>query len=365
MRVTRRFGCTLSVFCVLLAVCSIIYINRNGTFFNRTNQIRSQTSIYQIESTREHSFFIYESSLLIANNEGLTLINSSGAVVWELEIVTKSPIVKVAGKYILVADRDGNNVYIASNGRIVAKVSIEQSIINANVNPHGVFTIVSTETGYKNKVTVYTTKGEEFYTWKVSENYILDTAVSRNGRYLAASTISTAEDKLSGGVVIIDIDNSSLVAENSFDNKFYVGLVFNDDNSLVAIGDNDAKIFSVKGEEIRTINYYDRTLQKFDYSAGDNIVLSFLNGRNTSTIESYSAKGIIKGKCELEFTADFLGAANSRIMACSKREVVLTTHNGSIKKDVTLPKDFRWAGLLPNRRELFVICGNSIELVAL
>ena len=50
--------------------------------------------------------------MYFVNTDKVTICNNSGGMVAEKEIVTSNPVVKQSGKYVVVGDVGGTNVYI-------------------------------------------------------------------------------------------------------------------------------------------------------------------------------------------------------------------------------------------------------------
>ena len=361
----RRFVFVVSLLVLIIILAGLLYQNRNQRILGAVSVDVSEHIIYRIESTRQHNFYMYGKNLLIANNEGLTLIDKSGSVVWHLRLLVKSPIVKISGKYILVADSGGHSVTLVSNGKILASKMMEREILTARVNEKGYFAVITDEIGYKSKVWLYTRAGKEEYKWSISADYIVSIDISKNGKRLAASLVSTADDKLTSVVTIKDVDKETTLIEKTYPEKIYQEVKFLGDNSLIAIGESDTVKIDLKGNQEWVIDYGGKVLEHYDYKNDSNLVLAFRNSQNASAIEVYGKAGDKRGESNVDYHVSMLGVAADTIAASGIRQIGMYTHKGSIKTCIGTQSDFKWVGLTSDRGGVFVVSGNNIAYLKL
>lgn len=356
-RIVRSFSVLICIllFVFLLRLCFSFFASKKDTYIDV-----SKNKIYQIETSRNHDFFIYGKHLLMVSNEKITCINNHGGVVWEDVLSFNNPVVKTAGSYVVIAEQNGTRIMLVSKGSVLCEFDSSGSIFTVDVNHKGFFTVVDSESGYRNKLSVYNSSGRLIYTWKISDSYVLTSDVSGNGRYLAVSMVDTSQTGMRGILSLVDMHSASVVFREEFDNRLYLSVIFDSRNVFSAVGDIDSVCFSTNGKLIWSIDYEDRQLQAFSHRKGENFVLAFHNGSNTSTIESYSPSGVLRGSRILDFSISKLDSKGNKIISSSESRIVLTNHRCDVKKKLTLSGDFYWCGISENGFSLFLVSGSSI-----
>lgn len=361
-KIFRPFVIFVLIFFFILLVyfCLKNFIIEKDTYIDV-----SENSIYHIETSRSHDFLIYGKYLLVVNNEKMRCINKLGSVVWELDLSFNNPIVKIAGNYIVIAEQDGTNVMLVSKGKVLCDFNTSGSIFTVDINEKGFFAVVESESGYKNKLSVYNSAGEGIYIWKVSSGYILTSDISKNGKFLAVSMVDTSDYGIRSTLALVDINSASLVFSHDFDDRLYLSLKFNSGRTFSAVGDVDSICFNGSGKLMWKIDYYDRQLQNFIHNNGENTVLAFHNGSNTSTIESYSPAGNLRGSIALDFSVNNLDSVGYKVVSSSERELILSNHKGKVRRKFIFSNDFHWKGISSDGSFLFLVSGNNVLYIKL
>lgn len=356
-KIIRSFKVLICIllFIFLLNFCFSFVASKKDTYIDV-----SKNKIYQIETSRNHDFFIYGNNLLMVSNERITCINSRGAVLWESTVSFNNPIVKTAGKYIAIAEQDGTKIMLVSRGNVLCDFDSSGNIFTVDVNHKGFFTVVESESGYRNKLAVYNSSGKLIYTWKISDSYVLTSDVSGSGRFLAVSMVDTSQSGVRGILSLVDMHSASAVFREEFDNRLYLSVKFSSGGAFSAVGDTDSVFYGTNGKLIRRVDYEDRQLHAFSHRKGENFAVAFRNGSNTSTVESYSPSGGLRGSRILDFVVSKLDSRDSKVISSSESKIILTNHRGDVKKRLAFSGDFYWCGLSGNGFSLFLVSGSSI-----
>ena len=363
MKISKKMWLILISLALILILASVVYINRNNPFFKRiSNSVPHE--IFTLDGTKQNYFDTYGDLLLIINNDGITALDKKGKLAFEVSAFTSQPLARVEGKYILLADQRGKEAYLINDGNIHANIRTEAEIITGSVSETGMFVLVTNDVGYRSKITVYNQKGEEVYAWKIGENYVIDACISKDGKKLAASVLSTANNDVSGGIAFADIPSEKVDTPQFFKDKIFTMVRFNNDNSLVAIGESSSMGFSSSGKQKWTIDYAGRLLQTFAFKLGTNLVLAFKNSANNTNLEIYSTgDGKKKGNGDLDYEVVSLDVVSDTILAVGARQISQFNHNGTERVRANTQRELRYGGLLNNRREVFVVGGTSVEVV--
>ena len=139
--------------------------------------------------------------LLKYTPDGVSYIDANANTVWSAGVDMKQPVAVVSGKYVAIADLNGNMVGVFNDEGPVSNLTMPYTICDVDVANQGAFAVVleSEETNYIN---LYNKKGEIVYEIQTTidkSGYPLDISISDDGEKLFTS--------------YLNIDNS--VAENS------------------------------------------------------------------------------------------------------------------------------------------------------
>lgn len=363
MKISKKMWLILAGLVVALISASIVYINRNHPFFRRISH-SVPNEIYRLDGTKQNYFNTYGNQLLVVNNDGIISLDNKGRTVFVVNAFTSQPLLRVEGEYILLADRRGKDAYLINKGNVISKINTDDAIITASISETGQFILVTDCVGYRAKITVYGQKGEEYFTWKIGENYVIDASISKNGKKLAASILSTANNDITGGIAFVDVSSQKVENTQYFKDKVFTTVKFNDNNTVVAIGESASMGFTANGKLKWNIDYGERLLQTFAYKPGSNLVLAFKNNENNTTLEVYApSDGKKKGSTNLNYEVLSLDIASDTILSVGARQISQFSQSGTERIRANTQRELRYGGLLKNRREAFLVGGTCVEII--
>jgi len=140
----------------------------------------------------ENGFAGYEpfgSNVLKYTKDGASYIDSRGKIVWSISYQMKSPVCYVNGSYAVIADRQGNSLYIC-NQRGQAETTLP--ILRASVSAHGV-TAVLLEDSTASYISFFKEDGSEL-DWLIKtvmskSGYLMDVSLSPEGSQVMVSNV--------------------------------------------------------------------------------------------------------------------------------------------------------------------------------
>ena len=93
----------------------------------------------------ENGFAGYEpfgSNVLKYTKDGASYIDSRGKIVWSISYQMKAPVCYVNGSYAVIADRQGNSLYICNQEGQRGQAETTLPILRASVSAHGVTAVL-------------------------------------------------------------------------------------------------------------------------------------------------------------------------------------------------------------------------------
>lgn len=180
----------------------------------------STLTTINIDLYSNQNIFAYGKYIAILNKNKLSEYTKDGQKLAELDINISIPIVHTSGKYMVIAEKNGQKIYLISGENIIWENSIEGNISEVNVNENGYVSIIIKNTTYKSVIVFYDLAGTEIFRRYISKNYAICTDISSNNKYLAIGEIDYSGTILKSFVTIISVEKAQQDPKNSIVNTY-------------------------------------------------------------------------------------------------------------------------------------------------
>lgn len=179
----------LIVVCVVFMTARYItdedFRNSFDTHVLRKEVSESKLGTIEINSDANPYIFAYDKYINVLSKNTLTEYTSNGAVFGKIDVNISIPLMDANEKYFVLAEKDGQKIYLISGSNIVWQNNLEGSISKVNVNSNGYVSVILTNTTYKSVILVFSPEGRELFRYYLSFDYAICTDVSLNNEYLA------------------------------------------------------------------------------------------------------------------------------------------------------------------------------------
>ncbi len=287
-------------------------------YYQKNYQYASYETAWQLE-LNEGSLVGYEgfgSNVLKYTKDGASYIDNKGATIWTESYEMKAPIVDVSGDYAVIADRQGNRIYICSTEGRQGQATTVLPVTQVAVSGTGIVAAVLEDSassyiyffekdGSPLDVQVKTTMG--------GGGYPIDISLSQNGTQMMSSYVHLSEGELGNRVVFYDFSEVGKNEPNrmvgGFDGEFAGTMVpevaYMADPYSCAFSGNGLTFFTSINraspeivsqvpveEEIQSVFYSD------EYAA---VVVRFTSGEFSNRLEGYKKDGTFVMKRDFTF----------------------------------------------------------------
>lgn len=258
---------------IALIITSIILYRENRdiqNFFdeNILKKTVTEKELISIEVASDSNKYIcaFSRYIGILNNNTLIAYNTYAKQEFSLNINITTPIFSSNGKYLTIAEKNGNKVYLVADKNIVWQNDIEGKIEKISVNQNGYIAVSVSQTSYKSIITTYSPEGKELCKTYLSTTYTADLAISSDNKYLAIAETNLSGIQIKSGIRIISIENAKAGLEDSTTYKAEVGedsiitsICYDSNNNLMCMLDD--KILKIgNGTQKQIIKYNENTL---------------------------------------------------------------------------------------------------------
>ncbi len=282
---------------------------------------------------------IYGTEILKVENQGyfyyvltdsqLAAFSTAGKKIFSVSHGYAHPVLKCSETRALLYDQGGTEFAIYNlRGNIVTQ-TCDDAIQTAAIGRNGTYAIVNASNSYASSASVYNLKNKRLYEWYSAKDIVNNIVVSRDGKKIAVSTISTVSGTLSSKVCVLKFDSPNAVQ------------TFDLEDNVVCSLENDTSGFDISTKNSCLRVSWNRFERK-DYSSTEELYISrktssgnvLVFNRSSNRLDNHIVIFNHKGKKLKEF--DFDGAindiayANGHIYCISETTVYLLDLNGDV-----------------------------------
>ena len=280
----------------------------------------------------------------------LTYYNDRGGEANRYPCNYAAPLLRSAGRYVLLAQQNGQQARLSTRSLQLAEVTAPEKIIAVALNEKGQFAVLTQGTqGYTVQVTVYDRKGVPLYSR--SRNLLAtDVALSADGRQVALLSVEAENGVLHSVVEAFSLsstDAEALISYTAQDTLLY-RLAYQRNGRLAAVGENGALVLDNSGNPPEIYSAGDGRV--LGYAAGDNcLALAVRRYGDTTDGQVTVLDGAGRERCTVPFTGEFrhLSADGHRFLLLTNGQAQIITTAGA-GKSATLAADGQQAVLSGN-----------------
>lgn len=209
-----------------------------------------------LDDTENNNIYTYDKYISILKNNTLTGYNLSANKEYELTVKIANPIVDINNRFLLIAEENGQKIYLISGDNIVWEKELEGNISKISVNKNGYVSVILTGTKYKSVIQTFDNNGNELFKTFISYTIAMDSDISNDNKYLSFVEINTSGTVIQSTIKTISIQKAK---ENPAEAIIYTGtplndnvaisLKYQDSNKLVCMYDNTIHVVNNENDE--------------------------------------------------------------------------------------------------------------------
>lgn len=253
----------------------------------------SGTGVRRLEKADQYGVVLTESHLIY--------LNHGGAEVARYTCAYSTPLMRTAGKYVLLAEQGGRRLLLTTRSNQVLELEAEWDIINVALNSKGQIAVLTDgPQGYAVQVKVYNRKGEPQY---VRDRSVLatDVVLSADGKQLGLLSPEAVNGSLNTKMEVFSLKTTDAEAVCSYTakNTLLYRLAYLQNGWLAAFGENGAvmldtsdglaTVYSSEGMKVlgyaTTGNHLALALRPYGTTTGGQIHVVGKDGEPLTTVE--------------------------------------------------------------------------------
>lgn len=207
------------------------------------------------------SIYAYDNHIVILKDNKLTIYNVSGKEETTINVQVNNPIFDSSGKYLLLADKGSQNVYLIYNTSLQWQKTMEGNVSYITVNKNGAVGVVLTGTTYKSVIVMYSITGNEEFKTYLSSTVATSLAISNNNDYLSFAEANTSGTVISSVVKTISVEKAKntpteaiIYTYNQENNSLIISIEYNNDNLICQYDNSVYRLKDGNSEKILDVD---------------------------------------------------------------------------------------------------------------
>lgn len=294
-----------------------------------------------LDQNEPYTHIVTDKNIYFIHVDKVHIANSGGDKKAEYEVVTSNPAAHAKGKYVVIGDVGGKNLYLFKDEKLLKTMEANGSIIDVSVNSSGMISVVTEGEMHKRDVTVYNEKGQEEFVWTSGSLFVLRAKVADNNKNIVISTFDTTGGNIKTTLSFYNMSSKKPIATEEYENELIAGLDIQD-GYVFCVGDTKTIVYRVSGEKCAEIPYQGKTLITYEIDK-DKIALAFSESELTGKryrVSAYQVNGECIGTHELDHKITYIDFRDAEIAVSRGRLINIVDIYGREKELVDPGIDF-------------------------
>ncbi len=342
---------------ILITICAILFlILISSIIYCFNSSFRKLVDIYifrkeidsdklpciDISSSEDKFFHAYDKYIVMLNKKTLYTYNSSGENVATNDINIHSPIFANKNKFLIVAENNGNKIYLLSGTNILWQNTLDGNISKVSVNKNGYVSVIISGTSYKSIVISFDSKGNELFKTYISNNLAISAEISSDNKYLSIAEIDYSGSIIKSMVKNVSIEKAKTDPTNSVtytytfnNNELLTNIKYQDKSNLVCLTNENIYLLNIADSVDNKITSIDNNYEFIDINLKNNFIYthnSYSNFSNTSYINIVSTHNNSTNKYEFKGSIKSLYTNEEKIAINTGSEIHFIGLNGWLIK---------------------------------
>jgi hypothetical protein len=375
------FSIIILIIIIVLVIVSSLYIT-NTSFRETMDKYVFRKSITQnnldyieIDTENSPNIFAYDKYIVTLEKNTLTQYSQSGKKEGSLEIQVSDPIFDAEGKYLVVAEKNKQKIYLIYNDNIVWEKDIEGNISKINVNKNGYTSVIISGTTYKSVIAVYDKEGKELFKTYLSSTVAVDSSISEDNKYMSFGEVNTSGTLIQSSIKTVSIEKAKQTPSDSIINTYdaeqndlLINIQYQDKNRLICMYNSSIHIIKDgKDEVLVSLNEKDNNITFSDIELSSNAyrIIEKSAGlfKSNSTVEIYNTTSKKQNIYNFNGVAKKVYSYGNIIAIDLGSEVLFINMNGWLIKKYNSAQDIKNIVLTDNLAG--IVYRDKIEFISL
>lgn len=269
---------TLAIILIIVALAITLYtVSKNfrdiiDKYILIKNITENDLDAIEIDENANNYIYAYDKYIAVLNNGKLTQYNNTGKEESTTTLEIATPLVDTNNRYILIADKNGQKIYLISGEHGIWEKELEGNISRVCVNKNGYVAVVLTGTTYKSVIQVFDSTGKDLFKMYLGTTIAMDIDISQDNKYVSYAEISTTGTLIQSRVKTLSVEKAKDKAAEAIINTYTAptetlisNIKYDERNKLVCMYANES-IHVINNEKDEEITKLKENNQKISFA---------------------------------------------------------------------------------------------------
>lgn len=363
----KRIFIGVAILIVLIFIAIYVYSRRLSNKIYTDYSVANTIKMEEMNSQTSVEYLPYGSGVVRYSGDGISYY-SGGKEVWNKAIDMTSLVVDICGDYIVMAERNSNEIFLFDKGGNQSNIVASYPIVSVEVSRQGVVA-ATLDDGNVNYIEMTDKEGTRIASGQTvitGDGYPVDISIANDGTRLVSSYLAVSNGSTQSKVVFY---NFSSVGQNEIDrivggfNQYKTTLVpdveFINNTTAVAFGDNMFSIYHI--DEKPELTYEEEFNDKIDMVFHSSKYIGFIFESNDSSysqvLKVYNTSGKKVFSKTLDFKFNNISFVGENVVMNDESTCRMYSFSGTERFNTTFDKNI--VKLVPIKDNKFVIISDS------
>ena len=243
----------------------------------RKEVLQDKVATIELKEGQNSNIYAFNKYIGILEQAKFKIYSNNGAKEKELDIQISNPTYSSANRFLAIAEKNGQKLYLVSDKDVVWETNIEGNISQVFVNKNGYVAVVITGTTYKTVIKMYDSSGTPMFTQFLSATRAIDVTISNDNKYLAIGEVDTSGTGVQSNIKIISVEKAQKNAEDYLEKvyssepgKLLTNIRYQNKNKLACMYTDGISVIE-NGEEKVLVNNKDKKVTFQSIDMDDNV----------------------------------------------------------------------------------------------
>ena len=258
----------------------------------------------------------------------------------------------------MLYNRSGNELRVESRTQNLYTKTMESSITLCAMADNGTLAVVTEDPGSAARLRVYSSSMEQLLSWSltIADGTPLRLAFSPDGRRLAVAAVTVNGGQMVTNFYVVTLAQGDPVLVGSGSGAAQ-WLSWTGSQSILAVCDSRAVLYNASGGERAAYDFTGQTLRDISVDASGNTALLLASGQLCQAVMLGRDLGV-ENTTQVQASNRIVRAGDTFYLLTDTGVECLSTDGTS---QWTQSLSARPQGLLADRRQLLVFCGNTVQ----
>lgn len=211
---------------------------------------------------------------IVVTTDSVVSFKTNSKVRYTEKIGYSKPVFKSSEKKYIVFERASGKYTVGDKSKVIYQDDLDTEIINADISNNGNYALVLKSSQSLARLSVRSSKNEEFFAWECSEDYIIDVAISKNGKYAAVAAMNVVDGDIRSTVYYFDLTTLSVKSKIEYPNETVYKIKFINNEKISVISDISYMIADMSQRRSEVVSYDYDSISGYTFGSKSSVAIS-------------------------------------------------------------------------------------------